>query len=204
MELNAETNSVDVRKVEQPQPDDKHDDPAEPEKGRSLAGVLLRVIGRGEPYSVSIHGELADGLREIMADRVGLQQVLMNLMPNGVQAMNDMIMSRRSEDCELAVSILDTGVGIPPEQIDQIFSAFITSKPQGTGMGLPISRSIIESHGGRLWATLIPRLVQHFNSSCLSNPRHRRLRNSGTRQAATSPKYHSIAARRGPSLQAVG
>jgi signal transduction histidine kinase len=84
----------------------------------------------------------------------------MNLMLNGVEAMKDMtapgtltIMSRRSEDGELAVSILDTGVGVPPEQIDQIFSAFVTSKAQGTGMGLPISRSIIESHGGRLWAT---------------------------------------------------
>jgi len=85
---------------------------------------------------------------------------LMNLMLNGVEAMKDMtapgtltIMSRRSEDGELPVSILDRVVGVPPEQIDQIFSAFITSKPQGTGMGLPISRSIIESHGGRLWAT---------------------------------------------------
>jgi signal transduction histidine kinase len=61
--------------------------------------------------------------------------------------------SRRSEDGQLAVSILDTGVGVSPEKIDQIFSAFITSKPQGTGMGLPISGLIIESHGGRLWAT---------------------------------------------------
>jgi PAS domain S-box-containing protein len=120
--------------------------------------VLMR--SEASRYSISIHGELADGLPKIMADRVGLQQVLMNLMLNGVEAMKDMtapgtltIMSRRSEDGELAVSILDTGVGVSPEQIDQIFSAFITSKPQGTGMGLPISRSIIESYGGRLWAT---------------------------------------------------
>jgi signal transduction histidine kinase len=63
------------------------------------------------------------------------------------------IVSRRSEDGQVAVSILDSGVGVSPEQIDQIFSAFVTSKPLGTGMGLPISRSIIESHGGRLWAT---------------------------------------------------
>jgi PAS domain S-box-containing protein len=120
--------------------------------------VLMR--SEASRYSISIHGELADGLPKIMADRVGLQQVLMNLMLNGVEAMKDMttpgtltIMSKRSEDGELAVSILDTGVGVPPEQIDQIFSAFVTSKAQGTGMGLPISRSIIESHGGRLWAT---------------------------------------------------
>jgi PAS domain S-box-containing protein len=120
--------------------------------------VLMRI--EASRYSISIHGDLADGLPKIMVDRVGLQQVLMNLMLNGVEAMRDMtapgtltIMSRRSEDGELAVSILDTGVGVPLEQIDQIFRAFITSKPQGTGMGLPISRSIIESHGGRLWAT---------------------------------------------------
>jgi signal transduction histidine kinase len=94
-----------------------------------------------------------------MADRVGLQQVLMNLMLNGVEAMRDMIapgtltiVSRRN-DGQLTVSILDTGVGVSSEQVDKIFSAFVTSKAQGTGMGLPISRSIIESHGGRLWAT---------------------------------------------------
>jgi signal transduction histidine kinase len=63
------------------------------------------------------------------------------------------IVSRRSEDGQLSVSILDTGVGVSSEQVDKIFSAFVTSKAQGTGMGLPISRSIIESHGGRLWAT---------------------------------------------------
>ena len=84
----------------------------------------------------------------------------MNLMLNAVEAMRDMtapgiltIVSRRSEDGQIAVSILDTGVGVSPEKIDQIFSAFVTSKSQGTGMGLTISRSIIESHGGRLWAT---------------------------------------------------
>ena len=120
--------------------------------------ALLR--SEASKYSIAIHGDLANGLPKIMADRVGLQQVLMNLMLNGVEAMRDMpapgtltIMSRQSEDGQLTVSILDTGVGVPSEQVDKIFSAFITSKPQGTGMGLPISRSIIESHGGRLWAT---------------------------------------------------
>jgi len=124
---------------------------------REMIGLMRSEASR---YSISIRIELADGLPQIMADRVGLQQVLMNLMLNGVEAMRDMtapgtltIVSRRSEDGQLTVSILDTGVGVPPERIDQIFSAFITSKPQGTGMGLPISRSIIESHGGRLWAT---------------------------------------------------
>jgi PAS domain S-box-containing protein len=124
---------------------------------REMIGLMRSEASR---YSISIRTELADGLPKIMADRVGLQQVLMNLMLNGVEAMRDMIalgtltiVSRRSEDGQLTVSILDTGVGVSSEQVDKIFSAFVTSKAQGTGMGLPISRSIIESHGGRLWAT---------------------------------------------------
>ncbi len=63
------------------------------------------------------------------------------------------ITSQQDENRQLLVSVADTGVGLQPEQAEQIFTAFFTSKPQGTGMGLPISRSIIESHGGRLWAT---------------------------------------------------
>jgi len=62
------------------------------------------------------------------------------------------IQSQRAEDGQLLVSLSDTGVGLPPQQADQIFNAFFTTKPQGTGMGLRISHSIVESHGGRLWA----------------------------------------------------
>jgi signal transduction histidine kinase len=90
---------------------------------------------------------------------VQLQQVLMNLMINGIDAMKDVngvrelaIKSGRAEDEQLLVSVSDTGVGLPPQQADQIFNAFFTTKPHGTGMGLRISRSIVESHGGRLWA----------------------------------------------------
>jgi signal transduction histidine kinase len=111
-------------------------------------------------YSISVHGELADGLPEILADRVGLQQVLMNLMLNGIEAMNETgspgkltISSSQSRNDELLVSVADMGIGLQPENAEQIFGAFFTSKSQGTGMGLTISRSIIESHGGRLWAT---------------------------------------------------
>jgi signal transduction histidine kinase len=95
-----------------------------------------------------------------MGDRVQLQQVLMNLMINGIDAMNDVdgtreliIKSQRAENEQLMVSVSDTGAGLPPQQTDQIFNAFFTTKSHGTGMGLRISRSIIESHGGRLWAT---------------------------------------------------
>jgi signal transduction histidine kinase len=90
---------------------------------------------------------------------VQLQQVLMNLMINGIEAMKDTIatreltiMSQRADHEQLLVSVSDTGEGLPPQEVDQIFNAFFTTKPYGTGMGLRISRSIIESHGGRLWA----------------------------------------------------
>ena len=111
-------------------------------------------------YSISLPEDLANGLPKIMADRVGLQQVLMNLMLNGIEAMKDMgapgkltISSHQKGDDQLLVSVADIGIGLQPENVEQIFSAFFTSKSQGTGMGLTISRSIIESHGGRLWAT---------------------------------------------------
>jgi len=127
-------------------------------------GVIQEMIAllRGEAsrYSISVHAELTEGLPNIMADRVALQQVLMNLMLNAIEAMKEMgtpgkltITSQQTENRQLLVSISDTGVGLRPEHAGQIFNAFFTSKPQGTGMGLPISRSIIESHGGRLWAT---------------------------------------------------
>ena len=94
-----------------------------------------------------------------MGDRVQLQQVLMNLMLNGIEAMKDVdgkreliIKSQRTENEQVMVSVSDTGVGLPEQQADQIFKAFFTTKSQGTGMGLSISRSIVDSHGGRLWA----------------------------------------------------
>jgi C4-dicarboxylate-specific signal transduction histidine kinase len=121
--------------------------------------MIVLLHGEATRYSVSIQTELAD-LPQVMADRVQLQQVLMNLMINGIDAMKDadgtrelIIRSQQAEDGQLVLSISDTGVGLPPQQADQIFSAFFTTKPQGTGMGLRISRSIVESHGGRLWAT---------------------------------------------------
>jgi len=118
--------------------------------------VLLR--SEATQSSVSVRMELPD-LPQVVADRIQLQQVLMNLMINAIDAMKDVdgtreliIRSQQSENGQLMVSISDTGVGLPLQQADQIFNAFFTTKPQGTGMGLRISRSIVESHGGRLWA----------------------------------------------------
>jgi signal transduction histidine kinase len=120
--------------------------------------VLLR--SEASRYSISIYGELGNDLPKIMADRVQLQQVLMNLMLNGIEAMKDIgiggeltIKSQQDDNRQILISVGDTGVGLEPEKAKQIFNAFFSTKPQGTGMGLPISRSIIESHGGRLWAT---------------------------------------------------
>jgi C4-dicarboxylate-specific signal transduction histidine kinase len=119
--------------------------------------VLLR--SEATRYSVSVRTELAADLPQVQGDPVQLQQVLMNLMINGIDAMEDVdgtreliIKSQRAENEQLLVSVSDTGAGLPPQQADQIFNAFFTTKQHGTGMGLRISRSLIESHGGRLWA----------------------------------------------------
>jgi len=119
--------------------------------------VLLR--GEATRQRVWIGTELEANLPQILGDRVQLQQVLMNLMLNGIEAMRDVdgkrelvIKSERAENEEVRVAVSDTGVGLPAQLADEIFKAFFTTKPQGTGMGLSISRSIVESHGGRLWA----------------------------------------------------
>jgi PAS domain S-box-containing protein len=119
--------------------------------------ILLR--GETTRYNVVVDADLAADLPKFLADRVQLQQVLMNLMINGIEAMKDAdgmrqlsIRSQRTQNEEVLVCVSDSGVGLPPEDTEQIFNAFFTTKPQGTGMGLRISRSIIESHGGRLWA----------------------------------------------------
>jgi signal transduction histidine kinase len=122
--------------------------------------VLLR--SEANRYSISIRTELAEDLPKIMADRIQLQQVFMNLMLNGIDAMNgaigrgELTIKSEARDAQLLISVCDTGVGLAPEVTDHIFSPFFTTKDKGTGMGLPISRSIIESHGGRLWATSGP------------------------------------------------
>ena len=118
--------------------------------------VLMR--GEANQYAVSIRTDLSGVIPRITADRVQLQQVLMNLMLNGIEAMKETggiltVKSQLSQDGRVSISVTDTGQGLPAENADQIFNAFFTTKPQGSGMGLAISRSIIEAHGGQLWAT---------------------------------------------------
>jgi signal transduction histidine kinase len=112
-------------------------------------------------YNVLVRTELAADLPRIVGDRVHLQQVAMNIIVNGIEAMRDVdgtreivIKSQRAEDEQILVSVSDTGRGFSPQLAEQIFDPFFTTKPQGTGMGLRISRSIIESHSGRLWAVV--------------------------------------------------
>jgi signal transduction histidine kinase len=121
--------------------------------------VLLR--DKADRSSISIRTELDSGLPLITADRVQLQQVLMNLILNGIEATKDgngelTITSKRTADAQLLISVSDSGVGLPVGEVDRIFDAFFTTKAQGTGMGLSISRRIIESHGGSLWACANP------------------------------------------------
>jgi PAS domain S-box-containing protein len=119
--------------------------------------MLTLLKGEATRYPIAMRTELGAEIPKIMADRVQLQQVFMNLMLNAIEAMKDsggeLTVKSQLQDGQLQFSVSDTGVGLPTEKMDQIFSAFFTTKPQGSGMGLAISRSIVESHGGRLWAT---------------------------------------------------
>ncbi|MGO9939587.1 MAG: two-component regulator propeller domain-containing protein [Terracidiphilus sp.] len=116
---------------------------------------LLR--GQAMRHGASLRTELADDLPNVIADRVQLQQVLMNLMLNGIEAMGETggVLTVKSDirpDGQIEISVNDNGPGLPPGKADQIFDAFFTTKPQGSGMGLAISKSIVESHGGQIWA----------------------------------------------------
>jgi signal transduction histidine kinase len=122
---------------------------------REMTALLGTEAAR---HSVTIRAECDADMPHIVADRVQLQQVLMNLMLNAIEAMKDTggelaIRSRVNPEGHLTVSISDTGVGLPAESAERIFDPFHTTKPQGTGMGLTITRSIVESYGGKVWAT---------------------------------------------------
>jgi PAS domain S-box-containing protein len=121
-----------------------------------IRDIVVLLQNEARRHSVVVHTELAEDLPRVMGDHVQLQQVLMNLMLNGIESMRDapgeLRITSGVDEREVLISVSDTGVGLPAEELDHIFNAFFTTKPQGTGMGLAISRSIIESHGGRLWA----------------------------------------------------
>jgi PAS domain S-box-containing protein len=123
-----------------------------------IGETITLLNGEAARHAISIRRRLAAGVPEVMGDRIQLQQVVMNLLMNSIDALKEvegarelLVKSRRTED-EVLVSVSDSGVGLPSQRPEQLFDTFFTTKPHGTGMGLSISRSIVEAHGGRLWA----------------------------------------------------
>ena len=120
--------------------------------------VLLR--GEANRSAISMQTDLAGDLPMVSADHVQLQQVLMNLMLNGIEAMREsggtLTVTTGADHRHVLIAVSDTGVGLPAAPTDEMFSPFFTTKPEGSGMGLAISRSIVEAHGGRVWATPNP------------------------------------------------
>jgi signal transduction histidine kinase len=122
--------------------------------------VIELTYGEALKNGVSVRTQLADGLPLIQGDRVQLQQVILNLILNAVQAMGavtdgtrEVLITTSQTANEVCLGVQDTGPGLSPESLPRLFEPFYTTKPEGMGMGLSICRSIIEAHGGRLWAT---------------------------------------------------
>ncbi len=111
--------------------------------------------------NIALETQLSQQVPIILADRIQLQQVILNLMMNAIEAMSGLnegprellIRSGTDESKHVVISVQDSGPGFDPKSLDHLFETFYTTKPQGLGMGLAISRSIVEAHGGRLWAT---------------------------------------------------
>jgi len=126
----------------------------------AVRGVIELTYGEALKNRVSVRTQLADGLPLIQGDGVQLQQVVLNLILNAVQAMGavadgtrEVLITTSQTPNEVCLGVQDTGPGLSPESLPRLFEPFYTTKPQGMGMGLSICRSIIDAHGGRLWAT---------------------------------------------------
>ena len=138
----------------------------------TIKEVLALVGDEAKRKSVIVRTRFAEDLSAVSGDRVQLQQVVLNLVMNGIEAMSsvggrarELVIATRNVDADrVQVSIEDSGIGIDPEKLDKIFDSFYTTKPGGMGMGLSISRSILQAHGGRLWATRKdgPGTIFHF------------------------------------------
>jgi signal transduction histidine kinase len=121
--------------------------------------IAALALGQASKNNVSLVLELTPDLEPVLGDKIQLQQVILNLAMNAIEAMNSvddrprqLLIRSRRQDCDVQVSVHDSGVGVAPELMARLFEPFFTTRSQGIGMGLPISRSIIEAHGGRLWA----------------------------------------------------
>jgi C4-dicarboxylate-specific signal transduction histidine kinase len=130
----------------------------------AIIEVISLVQGEAVKDGVAIQTQLADHLPNIQGDRVQLQQVILNLIINAIQAMSSLtdgireirISTESTEEEGVLVAVRDFGLGLSAEHLQRLFEPFYTTKPSGMGMGLSICRSIIEDHGGRLWATGLP------------------------------------------------
>jgi len=116
-------------------------------------------LAQTELRGLTVEMQLADDLPNVIADRVRLQQVLLNLIMNAIDAMKTvpdrlhiLHIETKRHGGDVLVAVRDSGVGLLPNCLEKLFETFYTTKPEGLGMGLSISRSIIEEHGGRLWA----------------------------------------------------
>jgi C4-dicarboxylate-specific signal transduction histidine kinase len=138
---------------------------ATPEKARvqvneSIEEALALADGQASRNNVSLLVELTPDLPVVLGDRIQLQQVILNLVMNGIEAMASVtdrprqliIRSRMQDAAQVCVSVQDCGIGVGPDVMPRLFEPFFTTRSAGMGMGLPISRSIVEAHGGRLWA----------------------------------------------------
>jgi phosphoglycerate-specific signal transduction histidine kinase len=127
----------------------------------AIREVIELTLGEMVKNDVSVRTDLADGLPLIHGDRVRLQQVLLNLIINAVEAMSSvsngarklLVRTAKAEAGDVLVAVRDSGPGLDPKRVDRLFETFYTTKLGGMGMGLAICRSIIEAHGGRLWAS---------------------------------------------------
>ena len=128
---------------------------------QTIREILALVGDEAKGKGVIVRTQFADDLAPVLGDRVQLQQVVLNLIMNGIEAMQSVegrprdlvITTRNVEDGQVRVTIQDSGTGLEPQNLEKIFDAFYTTKPAGLGLGLSVSRSIVQKHGGRLWAT---------------------------------------------------
>jgi PAS domain S-box-containing protein len=142
-----------------------------------ISDVLALVQGELESHHIGLHTDLADDLPEVTASRVQFQQVILNLITNAIDAMSSVsgrdrslaIVARFDQQTSMVITIEDAGTGIDPVHLDHIFDPFFTTKSNGMGLGLAISRSIVEAHGGRLWAA--PR-SPYGTAFCVQVPAH--------------------------------
>jgi signal transduction histidine kinase len=128
---------------------------------QTIGEVLALVGDEAKKQRVILRTEFADDLSPVFGDPIQLQQVVVNLIMNAIEAMSGVgerhrelvVTTRQMEPDQVQVTVRDSGVGIDSERMDKIFDSFYTTKPGGMGMGLSICRSIVQAHGGRIWAT---------------------------------------------------